>query len=221
MQDEQRVADGAGERGDLAVVAHSRPPAEPGRCGGLECFVTDPKLPLYSTAICNSRRQEHALIHGHRVSVLDRRQHDDGTWDYVVTPEAKTDMTFICTESELEVAEPRNDFADSRPFALIRRMLSQYLHQDFDMQFDSIEDAIEAAVADADIVELTATLSSLETESDTIVEDVLNDHAVYLWDTWTPREFLAIIKSLAIARQSAIQNADEPCDEPKSRSRRF
>jgi len=49
----------------------------------------------------------------------------------------------------------------------------------------------------------------LETKSDTVVEDVLNDHAVYLWDTRTPREFLAMIKSFVNARQSAIQNADE------------
>ena len=96
-------------------------------------------------------------------------------------------------------------------------MLSRYLHQDFDLEFDSIEDAVEAAVGDVDVMELTATLSALEAESDTVVEEVLNDHAVYLWDTWTPREFLAIIKAFAIEHQSAIQKADEQCDEPKSR----
>ena len=179
--------------------------------------MTDPKFQLYSAVICVSPRPEHAQIHGQRVSVLDRRQLDDGSWNYCVTPETKTDATFTCSESELEVAEPRNDFADTRSFATIRRMLSQYLNQDFDLQFDSIEDAIEEAVGDSDVNELTEALSVLETESDTVVADVLNDHAVYLWDTWTPREFLAIINSFAIARQSAIQKADEQCDEPKSR----
>jgi hypothetical protein len=171
--------------------------------------VTDPKFQLYSAAICVSGRPEHAPIHGQRVSVLDRRQHVDGTWNYSVTPETKTGTTFTCSEPELAIAAPRNDFADTRPFAIIRRMLSQYLHQDFDLQFDSIEEAVAAAVGDADIAELTATLSALETKSDTVVEDVLNDHAVYLWDTRTPREFLAMIKSFVNARQSAIQNADE------------
>lgn len=163
----------------------------------MEQPLADPKFNLYSSATCCSDRPELAAINGQRVSILARCQLDDGKWQYSVTPERKTASTFECIETELKPAAPRNDFADTRPFAIIRQMLGCYLHQDFDAEFDSIADAILAAIKHTDADKLTDALTELDAQSDTIVEDVLNDHSVYLWDMTTPREFLAMLKTLA------------------------
>lgn len=159
--------------------------------------MADPKFNLYSSATCCSDRPELSAVIGQRVSIVARSQQDDGTWHYSVTPERKTASTFEVIETELKPAEPRDDFADTRPFAIIRQMLGCYLHQDWDAEFDTIADAILAAIKHTDADKLAVALTELDAQPDAIVEEVLNDHSVYLWDVTTPREFLAMLKNLA------------------------
>ncbi len=163
----------------------------------MEQHVADPRFNLYSSATCCSDRPELSAVSGKRVSIVARTQLDDGTWQYSVTPERKTASTYECIETELNPTEPRNDFADTRSFAIIRQMLGCYLHQDFDAEFDSIADAILAAIKHTDADKLANALTELDAQPDAIVEEVLNDHSVYLWDMTTPREFLTMLKTLA------------------------
>ena len=163
----------------------------------MEQLVADPKFNLYSSATCNSDRPEISAVNGQRVSIVSRCQLDNGMWQYSVTPERKAATIFECIETELDPAEPRNNFADARSFAIIRQMLGCYLHQDFDAEFDSIADAILSAIKHTDVDKLVNALTELDTQPDAIVEEVLHDHSVYLWDMTTPREFLTMLKTLA------------------------
>ncbi|QDU54943.1 hypothetical protein [Aeoliella mucimassa] len=65
------------------------------------------------------------------------------------------------------------------------------LNQDFDLEFESIDEAIEAVVTEVDAGAMLAMLTALEAEPDHVVEEVMDDDAVGLEDPWTHRELLA------------------------------
>lgn len=76
-------------------------------------------------------------------------------------------------------------------------MLGCYLHQDFDLQHDSVADAIHAAIRQADKKKLAIAIELLEHEPDQLISAVLGDHDVAIWDETTPRDLLVTIKTLA------------------------
>ena len=71
--------------------------------------MSDPKFPLYSDAKCVTTREELVGIRGLRVGIIDRRQKEDGSWEYTVSPSKGYEL-YICDESELVHAEPRTPF---------------------------------------------------------------------------------------------------------------
>jgi len=161
-----------------------------------ELVLAEPKFRLYSSVKCVSGRPELAAIAGCLVGVICRRELSDG-WLYTVAPDRKTSATFTCTESELQAPELKSDIADTRSYAIVRDMLRYYLDQDFDCRYESVADALCAAVENTDCAKLLAALSELEAESDEVVKEVLDDCDVDLWDDTTPRELLLTIKTLA------------------------
>lgn len=75
-------------------------------------------------------------------------------------------------------------------------MLGRYLHQDFDILFDSVADAIHAAIRQTDKVQLATAIERLERDSDCVISNVLGDHEVSIWEDTTPRELLVTLKTL-------------------------
>ncbi len=75
-------------------------------------------------------------------------------------------------------------------------MLGCYLHQDFDLQYDSVADAICAAIRQTDKSQLALAIEKLEHEPDQVISDVLGDHDVSIWDETSPHDLLVTIKTL-------------------------
>lgn len=86
---------------------------------------------------------------------------------------------------------------NTRSFEIIRQMLACYLHQDFDMEFETLVDAIVAAIKHTDSAKLVEALIELEAQPDAVVEEVLSDHSVHLWHMASPRDFLVTLRTLA------------------------
>ena len=113
--------------------------------------MAEQKHKLYSTALCISGREALAPINGREVSVIGYRNAGDLGSVYTVTHESKSPRSFECFERELRsVLSPINRDCDD-PYAVIRNMLGCYLHQDFDLQYDSVADALQAAIRQTDI----------------------------------------------------------------------
>lgn len=79
----------------------------------------------------------------------------------------------------------------------IKRVLGACLNQDYKEIFGSLTAAVTAAVAMADYKTLTAELDALAIESDEVVQAVLDDHEVDLWDLVRPSDFLVTLRTLA------------------------
>ncbi len=154
------------------------------------------KFNLYSKALCVSGREEIAAINGLEVSVIGYRNAGDLGHVYTVSHEAKLPRSFECYERELRPVTRATDHDPDDPYAIIRIMLGRYLHQDFDILFDSVADAIHAAIRQTDKVQLARAIERLERESDSVISNVLGDHEVSIWEDTTPRELLVTIKTL-------------------------
>ncbi len=155
------------------------------------------KYKLYGTVKCNSPRPELAAIAGKQVGIIAIHQSPNQRWEYIVAADSKGAPYFQCMESELGPAEKSDAFADLRTYPTIRRALGGFLHQDFDFEFNSVADAIHAAVKHAEKRALILELSELEKQSDETIAEVLGDHDVDLWNCTTPRELLVTMKTLA------------------------
>ena len=79
----------------------------------------------------------------------------------------------------------------------IRRVLRLHLFCDYDCMYGSVAMAISSAVTSADLEKLKTELDHLKGESPEKIEEVLNDHDVYLWDSVTPQELLTTMSILA------------------------
>lgn len=154
------------------------------------------KYKLYSTALCISGREELAAINGREVSVIGYRNAGSLGNVYTVTHESKSPRSFECFERELRPVETSTNFECDDPYAVIRNMLGCYLHQDFDLQYDSVADALNAAIRQTDKSQLAVALDKLERESDQVISDVLGDHDVAIWDEISPQDLLVTIKTL-------------------------
>ncbi len=62
--------------------------------------------------------------------------------------------------------------------------------------YDSVADALSAAIRLSDKSQLAMALEKLEREQDDVISDVLGDHDVSIWDETSPRELLVTIKTL-------------------------
>ncbi len=65
----------------------------------------EPKLHLYSEALCVGDRPELSAILGQRVAIIARSLGEDGNWKYTVSA-GKTSTPIVCLESELVEADP-------------------------------------------------------------------------------------------------------------------
>ena len=158
--------------------------------------MTEQKYKLYSTALCISGRVALATINGQEVSVIGYRNAGDLGSVYTVTHGSKSPQSFECFERELRpLTSPTNSECDD-PYAVIRNMLGCYLHQDVDLQYDSVADALTAAIRQTDTNQLSLALEKLEQEPDEVISDVLGAHAVSIWDEISPQDLLVTIKTL-------------------------
>jgi hypothetical protein len=82
-------------------------------------------------------------------------------------------------------------------YETIRKSLQYFLHQDFDLDSETLADAILKAVKHADYAKLVSELEQLRSENDTVIEEVLNDHDVHLWDSISPHDLLVTLRTLA------------------------
>jgi hypothetical protein len=158
--------------------------------------MSDPKFAVYSDVKCVSAREQVAAIHGARVGVIGRNQHEDGSWEYVVSPNDRH-VFYRCAEDELAPIAPLDLFADDRPFATIRRALESCLHQDYDCRYESVADALLDAVKSADYEKLCAEIEELERQADSTVKEVFDSCEINLTDLVNPRELLVTVKTLA------------------------
>lgn len=158
--------------------------------------MSDPKFVAYSEAKCTSTREEFAAIHGTRVGIIDRRQKEDGSWEYTVSPNDSYAF-YLCEESELAPIAPVDLFADERPFATIRRALESCLDQDWDCRYASVADALVDAVRSADHEKFRAELDELAQQPDATLREVFDSCAINLPDLAHPRDLLVTIRTLA------------------------
>ncbi len=154
------------------------------------------KYKLYSIVQCVSGRQEIAAIHERQVSVIGYRKEEGQGYIYTVALDSKSPQSFECFERELRPAEQKGTYESDDPYWIIRNMLGRYLNQDFDLQVDSVADAIHAAIRQTDPGKLALAIEDLEKQADWVIQDVLVDHDVAIWDETTPRDLLITIKTL-------------------------
>ena len=173
--------------------------------------MTEQKYKLYSTALCISGREALATINGREVSVVGFRNAGALGSLYTVTHESKSPRSFECFERDLRpVVTPTNSECDD-PYAVIRNMLGCYLHQDFDLHYDSVADALNAAIRQADKSQLALALDKLEREPDEVISDVLGDHDVDM-----PRRYAAMLNRnacWAMHRSFVVNGFDDYCDQ--------
>lgn len=82
-------------------------------------------------------------------------------------------------------------------YEIIRNNLQCFLHQGYDQDSGSIAKALLGAVQHCDRLKLIAELDNLKIESHVVIQEVLGDHDVELWDYVTPRELLTTLRVLA------------------------
>lgn len=154
------------------------------------------KYKLYSTVQCISGREELVAIHERQVSVIGYRKGEGHGYIYTVALDSKSPQSFECFERELRPVEQRGTYESDDPHWIIRSMLGRYLNQDFNLQFDSVADAIHTAIRQTDSGKLALAIEDLEQRADTVIQDVLGDHDVSIWEQTTPRDLLITIKTL-------------------------
>jgi hypothetical protein len=159
--------------------------------------MSDPKFAVYSDVKCVSASEQLAAIHGARVGIIGRNQQEDGSWEYVVSPNERHAF-YRCAEAELAPIAPLNPIADDRSFATIRRALESCLHQDYERRYESVADALLDAVKSADHEKLCAEIEELERQPDSTVKEVFDSCDINVRDLANARELLVTVKTLAI-----------------------
>lgn len=85
-----------------------------------------------------------------------------------------------------------------KDFEHIRNQLNCFLHQDYDLDSKTVPQAIINAIMHSDIPLMIEELTKLQSESLEKIQEVLNDHDVYIWGAITPQELLITMKTFAI-----------------------